>query len=91
MNATAACILGCEGTALRAAERSFFAETSPWGFILFALCATRWRAMPRFSSIRKAGGCNACVRRTGANGRMRWTWSMPQGPMPPARCICAPG
>ncbi|MCA3485702.1 MAG: beta-N-acetylhexosaminidase [Rhodobacter sp.] len=36
MNAVAACILGCEGTALRAAERSFFAETSPWGFILFA-------------------------------------------------------
>ncbi|MCA3515026.1 MAG: beta-N-acetylhexosaminidase [Rhodobacter sp.] len=36
MSAIAACILGCDGTALRADERSFFAETSPWGFILFA-------------------------------------------------------
>jgi beta-N-acetylhexosaminidase len=33
---TAACILGCSGPALTAAERAFFAETRPWGFILFA-------------------------------------------------------
>jgi beta-N-acetylhexosaminidase len=36
MSATAACIFGCEGPVLGAGERSFFAETSPWGFILFA-------------------------------------------------------
>jgi beta-N-acetylhexosaminidase len=36
MSATAACIFGCEGPALRDAERAFFAETAPWGFILFA-------------------------------------------------------
>lgn len=33
---TAACILGCSGLALTAAERAFFAEVQPWGFILFA-------------------------------------------------------
>jgi beta-N-acetylhexosaminidase len=36
MSATAACIFGCEGPALGDAERAFFAETAPWGFILFA-------------------------------------------------------
>jgi beta-N-acetylhexosaminidase len=36
MSASAACIFGCEGTVLSPAERDFFAETAPWGFILFA-------------------------------------------------------
>ena len=36
MRAMAACIFGCEGPALGDAERAFFAETAPWGFILFA-------------------------------------------------------
>lgn len=31
-----ACILGCSGPVLTAPERVFFAETRPWGFILFA-------------------------------------------------------
>src|SRR5690606_1554683 len=31
----AACILGCAGPVLTAKERAFFAETRPWGFILF--------------------------------------------------------
>jgi beta-N-acetylhexosaminidase len=31
-----ACILGCSGPVLTAPERAFFAETRPWGFILFA-------------------------------------------------------
>jgi beta-N-acetylhexosaminidase len=31
-----ACILGCAGPALTAAESAFFAEVRPWGFILFA-------------------------------------------------------
>jgi beta-N-acetylhexosaminidase len=30
-----ACILGCSTTALTAAERSFFRDADPWGFILF--------------------------------------------------------
>ena len=30
-----ACILGCSGPELTAAERAFFAEARPWGFILF--------------------------------------------------------
>lgn len=30
-----ACILGCSGPVLTATERAFFAETRPWGFILF--------------------------------------------------------
>jgi beta-N-acetylhexosaminidase len=33
---TAACILGCAGTALSADERAFFRDVRPWGFILFA-------------------------------------------------------
>jgi len=31
-----ACILGCSGPVLTHAERMFFAEVRPWGFILFA-------------------------------------------------------
>jgi beta-N-acetylhexosaminidase len=31
-----ACILGCSGPALSDAERGFFREANPWGFILFA-------------------------------------------------------
>lgn len=31
----AACILGCAGPVLTPTERAFFAETQPWGFILF--------------------------------------------------------
>lgn len=34
--AARAVIFGCGGTALSAAERAFFAEAEPWGFILFA-------------------------------------------------------
>ena len=33
--ADAACIFGCSGLTLTAAERGFFRETRPWGFILF--------------------------------------------------------
>ena len=36
MDATSATILGCNGLRLTASERDFFAETKPWGFILFA-------------------------------------------------------
>jgi beta-N-acetylhexosaminidase len=32
---TGACILGCSGLTLTKAERSFFADAQPWGFILF--------------------------------------------------------
>jgi beta-N-acetylhexosaminidase len=32
---TAACILGCAGPKLSDAERTFFREVQPWGFILF--------------------------------------------------------
>jgi beta-N-acetylhexosaminidase len=32
---TAACILGCSGPVLTEAEKAFFAEAKPWGFILF--------------------------------------------------------
>lgn len=34
--AARAVIFGCGGTALSAAERAFFVEAEPWGFILFA-------------------------------------------------------
>jgi beta-N-acetylhexosaminidase len=33
---SAACILGCAGTALSDDERAFFRDVRPWGFILFA-------------------------------------------------------
>src|SRR5580704_10093083 len=32
---TAACILGCAGPKLSDAERAFFRQVQPWGFILF--------------------------------------------------------
>ena len=32
---TSACILGCAGLKLSAAERAFFGEVRPWGFIVF--------------------------------------------------------
>ena len=35
MTASSAFISGCSGTVLTAAERQFFARTSPWGLILF--------------------------------------------------------
>ena len=35
-DARLAAIFGCSGPVLTAAERAFFAETRPWGFILFA-------------------------------------------------------
>ena len=31
-----AAIFGCEGFALTEAERAFFGEVNPWGFIVFA-------------------------------------------------------
>ena len=36
MGQNSACILSCLGPRLRAEERRFFAESQPWGFILFA-------------------------------------------------------
>ncbi|SLN12692.1 Beta-hexosaminidase [Pseudoruegeria aquimaris] len=36
MSGQGAVIFGCEGLAVTAAEKAFFAEAQPWGFILFA-------------------------------------------------------
>ncbi|MBL4751502.1 MAG: beta-N-acetylhexosaminidase [Amylibacter sp.] len=36
MTQPAACIFGCEGQQLTAAEKQFFKAANPWGFILFA-------------------------------------------------------
>ena len=36
MTEPAACIFGCEGPQLTAAEKQFFKTANPWGFILFA-------------------------------------------------------
>src|SRR5690606_28226488 len=35
LGVTSAAIYGCSGPVLTEAERAFFAETRPWGFILF--------------------------------------------------------
>ncbi len=36
MTSQTACIFGCEGLQLNAAERQFYKDAKPWGFILFA-------------------------------------------------------
>jgi Beta-glucosidase-related glycosidases len=72
-----AAILGCAGLDLAPAERAFFADADPWGFILFArnvdapdrlsaLCADLRDAVGRAAPIPdRSGG------RTGAAGSAR--------------------
>ena len=40
-------IYGCAGLTLSAAERDFFREVRPWGFILFGRNIDRSRSGPR--------------------------------------------
>jgi beta-N-acetylhexosaminidase len=53
----AACILGCAGTELGEAERAFFREVRPWGFILFGRnIATADQTRALIQSLRDATG-----------------------------------
>jgi beta-N-acetylhexosaminidase len=52
-----AVIFGTEGTVLTAAERAFFAEAAPWGFILFARNVESPEQLRRLTSdLREAAG-----------------------------------
>ncbi|SPF80303.1 glycoside hydrolase family 3 N-terminal domain-containing protein [Pseudoprimorskyibacter insulae] len=62
MSRFGAAILGCEGTALSGAERRFFADANPFGFILFARnieAADQIRALT--ADLRDTVGWNAPV------------------------------
>lgn len=59
---SSAVIFGCEGAALSAPERAFFAEAQPWGFILFARnVETPAQVSALVAELRESVGWNAPV------------------------------
>jgi beta-N-acetylhexosaminidase len=86
MTKPAACIFGCEGPRLTAAEKRFFKTSNPWGFILFARNISgsdQVRALT--SEIRDLVGWNAPILIDQEGGRVQrlrapeWTeWLSPQ-------------
>lgn len=72
MSATSATILGCLGPRLRSEERVFFAETQPWGFILFARnFETPDQARRLTDSLREAVGRDAPILIDQEGGRVQ--------------------
>ncbi|MBE9476915.1 MAG: beta-N-acetylhexosaminidase [Proteobacteria bacterium] len=72
MTKPAACIFGCEGPRLSAAEKRFFKSSDPWGFILFARNisdAAQVRALT--SEIRDTVGRNVPVLIDQEGGRVQ--------------------
>lgn len=62
MSAPAPLVLGCAGPALSAAERAFFREAEPWGFILFRRNAETPAQLARLvADLREAAGRAAPV------------------------------
>jgi beta-N-acetylhexosaminidase len=78
-------ILGCEGTALSAAEAAFFRDADPWGFILFARNVAAPDDMRRLTgALRDAVGRDAPILIDQEGGRVQrlgpphWTrWPRP--------------
>ncbi|MDA1309553.1 MAG: beta-N-acetylhexosaminidase [Proteobacteria bacterium] len=67
-----ACILGCESAVLSAAERAFFRETNPFGFILFARnCQDREQLRRLVADLRAAVGRDAPVLIDEEGGRVQ--------------------
>lgn len=65
-------ILGCGGTALSAAERDFYRDANPWGFILFARnVESRAQLRALTSELRNAVGRNAPVMIDQEGGRVQ--------------------
>ncbi len=72
MTTPAACIFGCEGLQLTAAEKQFFKAANPWGFILFTRNLSdpdQIRALT--SEIREVVGCNAPILIDQEGGRVQ--------------------
>lgn len=70
--AARAVIFGCGGTALSAAERGFFAEAEPWGFILFARNVESPEQLRRLTgSLRESVGRDAPVLVDQEGGRVQ--------------------
>ena len=62
MTAWGAAILGCAGTELSGDERAFFAQSNPFGFILFARNIETANQLRRLTAdLREAVGWNAPV------------------------------
>jgi beta-N-acetylhexosaminidase len=67
-----AVIFGCAGTALSAAERAFFREADPWGFILFARNVESPAQLRRLTAdLREAVGRDAPVLIDQEGGRVQ--------------------
>ncbi len=67
-----AVIFGCEGTALGVAERAFFREADPWGFILFARNVESPEQLRRLTAaLRDAVGRDAPVLIDQEGGRVQ--------------------
>jgi beta-N-acetylhexosaminidase len=67
-----ACILGCRGPVLAVDERAFFAETAPWGFILFGRnVETPHQVRGLVASLREAVGRDAPVLIDQEGGRVQ--------------------
>lgn len=67
-----AVIFGCEGLRLSRAEASFFAESAPWGFILFARnVSTPDQVSALVSELREAVGWHAPVFMDQEGGRVQ--------------------
>ncbi len=84
----AALVLGCEGTALSAAERAFFRDVNPLGFILFRRnvdCPDQVRAL--VSDLRAAVGRNAPILIDQEGGRVARLRGPHWPELPPARSV----
>ena len=75
MSALSACIFGCNGLHLLRDERRFFADSQPWGFILFARnCATPEQVRRLVASLRDSVGREAPVLIDQEGGRVQRMW-----------------
>lgn len=72
MSGIGACILGCEGTAVKPEERRFFQDVNPLGFILFSRNIEEPDAVRRLADdLRSAAGRNALVLIDQEGGRVQ--------------------
>ena len=70
--AARAVIFGCDGTELSSAERAFFAEAEPWGFILFARNVASPEQLRRLTAdLRESVGRDAPVLVDQEGGRVQ--------------------
>ena len=71
-NLSSAVVFGCAGTTLGAAERAFFRDADPWGFILFARnVADPGQVMALVAALRETVGREAPVLIDQEGGRVQ--------------------